>query len=87
MDFGTGYKKFVSRFQLWSSTIPDVATLTYSDDDYTTYSAPISLNLNVPRKFANRLGSFYSRSFTVTYIGNYPFRAKAMELLILGGTT
>lgn len=87
MDFRSAYKKFVHKFSCYGDTIPSTMTVEYSDDDYTTYSAAIPIDLSKQRKMVNRQGSFYNRSYRFTYEGTSPFRMRAFELLLEGGTT
>lgn len=86
-DHGSAYKKFVQKLTVWGDNIPDTMTVRYSDNDYQTYSALITIDLSKERKMANRLGSFYRRSWEFAYGGNQPFRIKAYEILIRGGST
>ena len=87
MDFRSAYKKFVHKFSCYGDTIPSTMTVEYSDDDYTTYSAAIPIDLSKQRKMVNRQGSFYNRSYRFVYEGTSPFRMRAFELLLEGGTT
>lgn len=55
------------------------ATVSYSDNDYVSFSAGRAIDLST-RAFLSNLGMFRRRAFKVTYTDNFPFRAEAIEL-------
>lgn len=57
------------------------ATLSYSDNDYQSFSTGRALDLST-RPFLQGLGMFRRRAFKVTYTDNFPFRVEAIELYI-----
>jgi hypothetical protein len=85
-DFQTGYKKFIKRLSVQADTIPEMLSMRYSDDDYTTYSGYYLIDLSKQRKKVDRLGSFYQRNFEFTYSGLSPFRVKVYEIDVSGGS-
>lgn len=87
LNFGSAYKKFIYKLSMWGDTFNSTMTVEYSDDDYTTYSAPLTIDLSKQRKMVLRLGSFYERSFRFKYSGLALFRLKTYELLIEGGSS
>jgi len=62
-------------------TASSFATLSYSDNDYQSWSAGRALDLS-SRPFLLNLGMFRRRAFKITYTDNYPLRIEAIELYI-----
>lgn len=85
-DSETVFKKFQTRMNFYGDTIADTMTVAYCNDDFVTWSSPLTIDLSTQRKFVNRLGSFYHRAYQVTYTGNLPFRMEKMEALLELGT-
>lgn len=54
-------------------------TLSWSDDDYKTFTTPVSLDLQ-SRAFLTRLGRFRRRAFRYTFESDNPIRLEAFEL-------
>lgn len=82
LTFDTRRNKFGARLvvdadQTSSSSLFNVS---WTDDDYQTFSTPRTLNLadNYQQMYA--LGSFRARSFVFTYTDNFPMRWKSIEL-------
>ncbi len=86
-DFGTLNRKFMSRFSLIGdrTTSDSYVSVSWSDDDYQTYSTPVSLNMNQDLPCVYRLGQFRQRIFKLEYIDNYPFRLQRYEVDINRG--
>lgn len=63
------------------TTTSSFATLSYSDNDYGSWSAGRTLDLST-RPFLQSLGMFRRRAFKVTYTDNFPFRVEALELYV-----
>jgi hypothetical protein len=53
-------------------------TLSWSDDDFQTFSTPISIELNQERPSLYRLGRFRRRAFKITHTANMPLRIKEL---------
>ena len=86
MNFQSAYKKFIHKFSLHGDTIVGKAVCQYSDDDYTTYSAAVEIDLSKQRKMINRQGSFYNRSYRIQYSQGNLYRMRGMEVLVEGGS-
>lgn len=80
-DFGTMRKKFWNEMEVVgdveTSTSP--LTISYSDDDYQTYTVWGDVDLSAQRRRANRLGSARRRAWVFTHSANTPMRIEAME--------
>ena len=81
MDLGTNNRKFWHEVELIadveSSTSP--TTLSYSDDDYNTYTTWGNLDLSEDRPRAVRLGSSRRRAWVLTNSSNTPARIEALQ--------
>lgn len=82
MDFGTYRKKFGSRIMVHADQTPTLsnAFISWSDDDYQTFSTPRTVNMAGQYKQMFRLGSFRKRAFKFTYSDNFPMRWEFLEL-------
>jgi hypothetical protein len=82
LDFGTRRKKFGSRFLVAGdqTSSSSLAQFSWSDDDYKTTSTPRSVDMQYSYQQLYALGSFYARSFTMTYSDNFPMRWQTLEL-------
>jgi len=61
--------------------VPSYVTVSYSDNDYQSWSAGRAVDLST-RPFLLNQGMFRRRAYKVVYTDNYPFRAEAIELYI-----
>lgn len=87
--FDTYRNKFMSRLVIWASR-PNASssiTVSWTDDDYTTYSTAISVDLFSERPTLYRLGRFRERAFKFTYTDNYPLLLQGIEVDINMGQT
>ncbi len=84
VDGGTNERKFCSSLTVigdrQASTSPNTASISWSDDDETTFSTPITVDLTAARPRVNRCGSFRRRTHRITHAANNPFRVEAFEL-------
>lgn len=62
--------------QLVADTVNANVAVSYSDNDYQTWSNPANINLSFQKKQLVSLGSFRQRSFRFTYSGGVPCRFK-----------
>lgn len=88
IDLDTNSRKFVHSAELigdiQSSSTP--VSLSYSDNDYISFSTPRILDMQYPRMLAKNLGNFRRRAWRVSYTGPNPFRLEALQLKFrLGG--
>lgn len=81
-DFDTMRQKTCSRLLLSSdeSSVDTYVNLSWTDDDYKTFSAVRTINLNSTFRVLHRLGQFRRRAFKLTYTDNYPLRVRKLEL-------
>lgn len=87
-DFGTLNRKSMARASLLSDRpeVDSYITLSWSDNDYKTFSTGVSINLNQDLPCATRLGNFRQRIFKITYTDSYPLRIQDLEVDINKGT-
>lgn len=90
MDFDNMNQKFMHRL----SVVCDVpagnnatsCTVSYTDDDYQTYSTGRVVPISTTMTSITQLGMFRRRAFKLTYSGAYPMRLEGLELDINMGT-
>lgn len=79
-DWGTlNYKRFALMQQM-ADTIADSINISYTDDDYQTFSTPRQLSLQFPRKQMRNCGSSRRRAWMMTYSGNFPLRLNTLSV-------
>jgi hypothetical protein len=80
-DFGNLNRKYMARFSLIGDRPPvnSNVSVSWSDDDYQSYSNPLSFNMNQDLPCVYRLGQFRQRAFKIEYTDNYPFRLQRYE--------
>ena len=85
--FGTLNKKTMSRLGInCDRPVADTSiNISWSDDDYISFSTPRVCNLNTDVPFIRQLGSFRNRVFRFTYTDNYPLRINEVEVDINKG--
>jgi hypothetical protein len=82
-DYGTMQAKFVGRFSFFSDTSPDVAApvaVSWSDNDYYSWSNPVVVFLNQELPSIRRLGSFRRRAWKFESTSNLPMRLFGYEI-------
>tara|TARA_R110000744_G_scaffold23338_4_gene59310 strand:- start:2721 stop:3728 length:1008 start_codon:yes stop_codon:yes gene_type:complete len=79
--------KFCSRLELIGDreTTSANVSISWSDNDYTTYNTARTVDISSVRRTLLRLGAFERRSFLVDYTGNTPFRMEGLELNVRRG--
>lgn len=87
--FETYNQKFMSRLSVECDRPASDSTLSISwtDDDYTTYNTAVTVNLNQELPSITRLGRFRRRAFKLEYTDNLPWRGVALEVDINMGQT
>lgn len=82
MDWGTRRMKFGSRLVVNADQTPATSYcyISWSDDDYQTFSTPRQVNLADKYTQLYALGSFRKRATRLTYSDNYPMRFRSLEL-------
>ena len=85
LDFDTTHRKFVRRMRVEGDTQSATSNLgvSWSDDDYTTFSTARNIDLSLPDKELPALGSHkYGRAYKFTHAANTDCRIKNIELLM-----
>lgn len=79
--------KFLHKFSIIADTTPTTNPITvqWSDDDYQTWSAGRTLDLNTNNPYFMNAGKFRRRAFKFTNATNNPVRLEAMELQVQTG--
>jgi hypothetical protein len=87
-NFDTYNKKFCGRLSLLADqpTNGAYATISWTDDDYQTYSIGRQMPLNKQYTFLTALGSFRRRAFKIVHTGNARFRMQYLELQVNMGS-
>lgn len=85
IDFDTLYRKTQPRLELYGDTTTGSVAVSYSDDDYTTFSTPRNIDMSLSRKVLRRLGSFRRRAYKYTYTDNFALRLEGAEHDIFPG--
>lgn len=85
IDFGVMNRKFMSRFSLIGNITlipgtPPTCVLYWSDDDYQTWSAGVSLDLTKIMPTVTQLGSFRRRAFKLVYNSISPILIEGFEV-------
>ena len=66
-------------------TSPTNLAISWSDDDYQTFTTPRNLDISAERFRLTRLGTFSRRAWKYAFTANQPFRAEALELNVETG--
>lgn len=83
LDGGNMDRKFMRRATLVTDYVANsTVSLSYSDNDYQTWSTEKTKNVSANRTTWTALGSFRRRSFRIKHSSNTPFRAESLELFI-----
>lgn len=89
-DFGSMNRKFMSRFVLVCDTPygnnQTTYQLSWTDDDYQTYTTPRTINLSNTMTSTTQLGMFRRRAFKIVYSDAYPLRIEGFEVDINAGS-
>ena len=87
VDFGVNRIKQLSRMYFNGDQVPGSALLTrFSDDDYQSWSDPVSIDLGIERPQLGDQGSFWRRAYWFRHVASTPFRVKSMDLQMDLGT-
>lgn len=79
-DWGTlNYKRFAYMQQM-ADTIADSINISFTDDDYQTFSTPRQLSLQSTRKQIRNCGASRRRAWKMTYNGNFPLRLNDLSV-------
>lgn len=82
MDFGAMSRKFVNRLDVICDIQSSAGTInvSYSDDDYATFSTARTFDVSKSRNFSRVWGNFRRRAWQVSFTANLPFRGLGIEL-------
>jgi hypothetical protein len=78
--YGSMDKKFCQVLYLDADTVNATVNVSYSDNDYQTFSTPYPIALNTLRKQMRSLGSFFYRAFKFVYSGGVQVRLYTFQL-------
>lgn len=81
-DLSTHRNKFGRRIVMWAdqSPVPTYSLISWTKDDYQTFSGPRAVDMSHSYQQLFQLGKFRKIAFRVTYDSAYPMRWKLMEL-------
>jgi len=87
LDFQTTNRKFVRRLELLADKTATTANVmvSYSDDDYSTFSTERALDLSNSRAFLPLGGNFRRRAYKFSYTGTQRIRWQGFELFFRFG--
>ncbi len=86
-DASNTYRKFLPRLELVGdqSASSNTLTVSWSDDDYQTWSAGRVVDLSDSQAYLTGCGSFKRRAFRLQNSSNLPLRLEALELHVKQG--
>lgn len=86
VDLDTVNRKFLSKLSLvGDAAASSTISVSWSDDDYTTFTTPRSVSMVGPNFYLSNCGQFRRRSFKLTNTDAYAIRLEAMEFQFKGG--
>lgn len=86
-DGNSRFRKYVQSLDIiGDQTTGCVVTVSFSDDDYQTWTTPRSIDMSKKRAYIMNCGTFRRRAFHFQHAQNTPLRIKSVELLVDQGT-
>ena len=87
-DLDNDKRKFLRKLRLIGDKETAAASvdISWSDDDYQTYSTARTVDMSTDFHTLNNCGAFRRRSFTISYAGSTPLRLHGLELELVQGT-
>lgn len=84
IDLGKDYRKRLRRFSIIGDTSTSTTNMgvSWTDDDYTTYTTARNIDLNKQTKYLTNCGQFRRRAFNLTETSSLPLRLEALEFNI-----
>ena len=79
-DFDTYKRKFFHKAYIVGDLSNTNVSISWSDDDYQTYSSSIAVSMNDVNPQLTRLGSSRRRAWKLTHTDNTPLRLEALEV-------
>lgn len=87
LNYGVDDVKAQSKLTVIADNTLGNLNVSHSDDDFSTFSEPRSIDLSLSPKQLTRLGSFRERAYRFTYADNSSFRAQAFRIEYRHGMT
>lgn len=78
--FDTFHEKYMSRVAVIGDRTTGNLSISWSDDDYQTYTTARTVDLSKEFPCLNRCGRFRKRAFKLEYTDNYPMRVRQLEV-------
>lgn len=85
-DAGDNKKKFTSQLEIIGDKVSSTAYISYSNDDYQTWSKYRPVNLDQQRSLLNRLGQTRRRAYRLRHHDNVPLRLESLEQTVIEGS-
>lgn len=85
LSYGNQNRKWQQYYCLVGDTSTGNATLTSSDDDFSSFGGTRVIDMSKPQKKLLKLGSFVNRSHRLTYTQNAAFRVQAFDTEVQPG--
>ena len=83
-EWGTkNWKRFAAMFQ-FGDTVSTTVGVSFSDNDYQTFSTPRTVDLSTSRKMLRNCGRSRRRAWKLTHTDNTPLRLNDMSVLVAG---
>lgn len=80
-DGGTRYKKYLNRIDFDVDQQPgSTLSVSYTEDDYQTYSTPRTVDLSVSHPYLINCGTFRRRAYKLTHSAQTPLRLYSMNM-------
>lgn len=84
-SWGNHRTKIIAATYVASDTFSSSYQLSWTDDDYQTYTAPVTISSATPKKRVIRCGSTSERAWKITHTDNTPMRLFSLEVESLPG--
>ncbi len=79
--FDTMHEKFMSRLLVVGDRyLGSSLNISWTDDDYQTFSTPRAVDMSLERPVLHRLGRFLQRAFKMVFTQNAPLRVEHFEV-------
>lgn len=79
--FDTMHEKFMSRLLVVGDRyLGSLLSISWTDDDYQTFSTPRTVDMSLERPVLHRLGRFLQRAFKMVFTQNAPLRVEHFEV-------
>ena len=82
-DWGTLKRKFMTAVYFIADTVSTTVALSYTDDDYQTFSNPRTIDFSTVKKYGLRFGSSRRRAWQILHTAATTFKTYSMEVEIM----